>query len=102
MLPPDWEMSREQISAMGYDELSQFNVEIFMQSYREKMTKIVEQRKADEARWRTSAQRIQAEVTELLNMSGMPIPVDCSMEDFERRLQDYKSQAEKQAPSSSS
>jgi len=61
------------------------------------MTKIVEQRKVDEVRWRTSAQRIQAEVIELLNKSGMPIPVDCSMEDFERRLQDYT----KQAPSSS-
>ena len=32
---------------------------------------IVEQRKADEARWRASAQRIQAEVTELLNLTGM-------------------------------
>jgi hypothetical protein len=40
MLPPDWELTREQITSMSYDELSQFDVEIFMQSYREKMTKV--------------------------------------------------------------
>jgi hypothetical protein len=40
MLPPDWELTREQISSMNYDELSQFNIEVFMQSYREKMTKV--------------------------------------------------------------
>ncbi|CAF0901117.1 unnamed protein product [Adineta ricciae] len=96
MLPPDWELTREQITTMSYDELSQFDVEVFMQSYREKMTRIVEQRKADEARWRASAQRIQAEVTGLLNLSGMPIPVDCSMDDFENRIQSYVRQAEKQ------
>ncbi|CAF4482516.1 unnamed protein product, partial [Rotaria magnacalcarata] len=89
MLPPDWDLTREQITSMTYDELSRFDVELFMQSYREKMTQIVEQRKADEARWRASAQRIQAEVTELLNVTGMPIPVDCTMDDFERRLQNY-------------
>jgi hypothetical protein len=101
MLPPDWELTREQITSMTYDELSQFDVEIFMQSYREKMTKIVEQRKADEARWRASAHRIQAEVTELLNITGMPIPVDCSMDDFERLIQDYTREAEKQQDTSS-
>ncbi|CAF1996589.1 unnamed protein product [Rotaria magnacalcarata] len=95
MLPPDWDLTREQITSMTYDELSRFDVELFMQSYREKMTQIVEQRKADEARWRASAQRIQAEVTELLNVTGMPIPVDCTMDDFERRLQNYIKQAEK-------
>ena len=40
MLPPDWELTREQITSMSYDELSQFDVEVFMQSYREKMTKV--------------------------------------------------------------
>lgn len=40
MLPPDWELTREQITTMSYDELSQFDVEVFMQSYREKMTKV--------------------------------------------------------------
>jgi hypothetical protein len=40
MLPPDWELTREQITSMTYDELSQFDVEVFMQSYREKMTKV--------------------------------------------------------------
>ncbi len=40
MLPPDWELTREQITSMTADELSQFDVEVFMQSYREKMTKV--------------------------------------------------------------
>jgi len=40
MLPPDWELTREEISSMSYDDLSQFDVGIFMQSYREKMTKV--------------------------------------------------------------
>jgi len=40
MLPPDWELTREQITSMTGDELSQFDVEVFMQSYREKMTKV--------------------------------------------------------------
>jgi hypothetical protein len=40
MLPPDWELTREQISSMSYDDLSQFDVNVFMQSYREKMTKV--------------------------------------------------------------
>jgi hypothetical protein len=40
MLPPDWELSREQISSMSYDDLSQFDISVFMQSYREKMTKV--------------------------------------------------------------
>jgi hypothetical protein len=40
MLPPDWELTREQISEMTDDELSRFDVDIFMQSYREKMTKV--------------------------------------------------------------
>jgi hypothetical protein len=40
MLPPDWELTREEISSMNYDDLSQFDVGIFMQSYREKMTKV--------------------------------------------------------------
>ncbi len=43
MLPPDWELTREQITSMSYDELSQFDVEVFMQSYREKMTKVNKQ-----------------------------------------------------------
>ncbi|CAF1466505.1 unnamed protein product, partial [Rotaria sordida] len=101
MLPPDWDLTREQITSMSYDELSRFDVELFMQSYREKMTQIVEQRKADEARWRTSAQRIQAEVTELLNLTGMPISIDSSMDDFEQHIQDYITQAEKRQNASS-
>ncbi|CAF3402697.1 unnamed protein product [Rotaria sp. Silwood1] len=101
MLPPDWDLTREQITSMSYDELSRFDVELFMQSYREKMTQIVEQRKADEARWRASAQRIQAEVTELLNLTGMPIPIDSSMDDFERHVQDYITQAERRHNASS-
>jgi hypothetical protein len=40
MLPPNWELTREQISSMNYDELSQFDLAVFMQSYREKMTKV--------------------------------------------------------------
>jgi hypothetical protein len=40
MLPPDWKLTREQISSMNYDDLSQFDVNVFMQSYREKMTKV--------------------------------------------------------------
>lgn len=40
MLPPDWELTREQISSMNYDDLSQFDMPAFMQSYREKMTKV--------------------------------------------------------------
>lgn len=40
MLPPDWELTREQITSMTYEELSQFDIEVFMQSYREKMTKV--------------------------------------------------------------
>ena len=40
MLPPDWELTREQISSMSYDDLCQFDVHIFMQSYQEKMTKV--------------------------------------------------------------
>ncbi len=86
MLPPDWKLTREQISSMNYDDLSQFDISGFMQAYREKMAKvnlqfnsfffdrsiqIVEQRKSDEVHWRTSAQRLQTEVTELLNISGM-------------------------------
>ncbi|CAF2898980.1 unnamed protein product [Rotaria sp. Silwood2] len=101
MLPPDWDLTREQITSMSYDDLSRFDVELFMQSYREKMTQIVEQRKADEARWRASAQRIQAEVTELLNLTGMPIPIDSSMDDFERHIQDYMTEAEKRQNTSS-
>lgn len=42
MLPPDWELTREQITSMSYDDLSQFDIDIFMQSYREKMTKVNE------------------------------------------------------------
>ncbi|CAF0931618.1 unnamed protein product [Adineta steineri] len=95
MLPPDWELTREQVTSMNYDDLSRFDVGVFMQSYREKMTKIVEQRKADEAHWRTLAQRLQTEVTELLNLSGKSIPIDCSMEDFEQRIQNYSTQVEK-------
>ncbi|CAF4400165.1 unnamed protein product, partial [Adineta steineri] len=95
MLPPDWELTREQVTSMNYDDLSRFDVGVFMQSYREKMTKIVEQRKADEAHWRTLAQRLQTEVTELLNLSGKSIPVDCSMEDFEQSIQNYSTQVEK-------
>ncbi|CAF0876334.1 unnamed protein product [Adineta ricciae] len=95
MLPPDWELTREQITSMSYDDLSQFDVTIFMQSYREKMTKIVEQRKADEARWRESAQRLKTEVTDLLNLSGLSIPNDCSMEDFQNLIQSYTAQLEK-------
>ncbi|CAF3893457.1 unnamed protein product [Adineta steineri] len=95
MLPPDWELTREQVTSMNYDDLSRFDVGIFMQSYREKMTKIVEQRKADEAHWRTLAQRLQTEVTELLNLSGKSIPIDCAMEDFEQRIQNYSTQVEK-------
>ncbi len=44
MLPPDWELTREQITSMSNDELSQFDVEVFMQSYREKMTKVNKKR----------------------------------------------------------
>ncbi|UJR21385.1 hypothetical protein I4U23_024476 [Adineta vaga] len=95
MLPPDWDLTREQVTSMSYDDLSQFDVAIFMQSYREKITKIVEQRKADETRWRESAQRLQNEVTDLLNLSGMSIPNDCSMEDFESLIQTYTTQLEK-------
>ena len=40
MLPPDWNVTSEQITLMNNDELSQFNVEQFMQSYREKMTQV--------------------------------------------------------------
>lgn len=40
MLPPDWELTREQITSMSYNDLSQFDVDVFMQSYREKMTKV--------------------------------------------------------------
>ena len=42
MLPPDWELTREQITSMSYDDLSQFDIDVFMQSYREKMTKVNE------------------------------------------------------------
>ena len=71
MLPPDWKLTRDQISSMSYNDLSQFDVNIFMQSYRERMMKVVEQRKSDEEHWRTSTQRLQTEVTDLLNISGM-------------------------------
>ena len=40
MLPPDWDLTREQIASMSNDDLSRFDVEVFMQSYREKMTKV--------------------------------------------------------------
>ena len=40
MLPPEWDLTREQITSMSYDDLSQFDVTIFMQSYKEKMTKV--------------------------------------------------------------
>lgn len=40
MLPPNWELTREQISSMNDDDLSQFDVNVFMQSYREKMAKV--------------------------------------------------------------
>ena len=40
MLPPEWSLTREEISSMSFDELSQFDVETFMQSYREKMMKV--------------------------------------------------------------
>ena len=40
MLPPDWDLTREQISSMSNEDLSQFDVDVFMQSYREKMTKV--------------------------------------------------------------
>jgi len=40
MLPPNWKLTREQISSMSFDDLSQFDVSVFMQSYREKMTKV--------------------------------------------------------------
>lgn len=40
MLPPDWDLTREQITSMSYDDLSQFDIDVFMQSYREKMTKV--------------------------------------------------------------
>ncbi|CAF1152078.1 unnamed protein product [Rotaria sordida] len=95
MLPPDWKLTDEQISLMSYDDLSQFDIVTFMQSYREKMTKIVEQHKTDEAHWRTSVQHLQIEVTKLLNLSGMSIPIDCSMEDFEEYIQHYITQAGK-------
>ncbi|CAF5196678.1 unnamed protein product [Rotaria magnacalcarata] len=49
--------------------------------------KIVEQHKADEVRWRASAQHIQEEATKLLNLSGMSIPTDCSIKDFEEHIQ---------------
>lgn len=41
MLPPNWELSREEISSMTYDDLSQFDINVFMQSYRDKMTKVI-------------------------------------------------------------
>ncbi|CAF3296799.1 unnamed protein product [Rotaria socialis] len=87
MLPPNWELTREQISSMSNDDLSQLDMTVFMHSYREKMTKIVEQHKADEVRWRTLAQHLQEEATKLLNLSGMSIPTDCSLEDFEEHIQ---------------
>jgi hypothetical protein len=40
MLPPDWKLTREQISSMNYDDLSQFDISGFMQAYREKMAKV--------------------------------------------------------------
>ncbi|CAF5190192.1 unnamed protein product, partial [Rotaria magnacalcarata] len=39
MLPPNWELTREQISSMSNDDLSQLDMTVFMHSYREKMTK---------------------------------------------------------------
>lgn len=41
MLPPDWDLTREQITSMSYDDLARFDVELFMQSYREKMTQVM-------------------------------------------------------------
>lgn len=40
MLPPDWNLTRDQVASMSYDDLSKFDVDNFMQSYREKMTKV--------------------------------------------------------------
>lgn len=40
MVPPDWELTRERISLMNCDDLSQFDVGDLMQSYREKMTQV--------------------------------------------------------------
>ncbi|CAF4248770.1 unnamed protein product, partial [Rotaria magnacalcarata] len=39
MLPSNWELTREQISSMSNDDLSQLDMTVFMHSYREKMTK---------------------------------------------------------------
>ncbi|CAF4555661.1 unnamed protein product [Rotaria sp. Silwood1] len=93
MLPPDWKLTHAQISAMSYDDLSQFDIAAFMQSYREKMTKIVEQHKTDEEHWRTSTQHLQSEATKLFNLCGMSIPMDCSMEDFEEHIERYIAEA---------
>lgn len=40
MLPPDWKLTREEISSMSYEDLREFDVSVFMRSYREKMTKV--------------------------------------------------------------
>ena len=40
MLPPDWKLTREEISSMSYEDLREFDVSVFMQSYRQKMTKV--------------------------------------------------------------
>lgn len=42
MLPPDWTLTREEISSMSYEDLREFDVSVFMRSYREKMTKVGE------------------------------------------------------------
>ena len=45
MLPPDWDLTREEITSMSHDELSKFDIEGFMQLYREKMTQVNRQAK---------------------------------------------------------
>lgn len=40
MLPPNCELTREQISSMTYNDLHHFDVNVFMKTYHEKMSKV--------------------------------------------------------------
>ncbi|CAF0727959.1 unnamed protein product [Didymodactylos carnosus] len=89
MLPPDWILKRDEITALDLKGLADFPCEQFMQSYREKMTRIVEQRKTDEAKWRSVLDTVKAQVTNIMNLDGMLIDNNCTIEDFQSMLSEY-------------
>ncbi|CAF1131939.1 unnamed protein product [Didymodactylos carnosus] len=101
MLPPDWLLKRDEVTRLDLQGLADFPCEQFMQSYREKMTRIVEQRKTDEAKWRSVLDAVKMQVITIMNSDGVIIEKECTIDDFQSKLNEYVEHRQQQKKSSS-